>query len=117
MEIMRSVTPPQYLQDLICGGATYAPVAGIARGLVDEVVDPGPARPRDRRRASLGGAFAGRLCLDQAADPPAGAGACPRWGHLIDAEVAKIWAAQETLDRVRDYVSRTFKKAWTVSSA
>jgi hypothetical protein len=29
---------------------------------------------------------------------------------VIDAEVAKIWAAPETLDRVRDYVSRTFKK-------
>jgi enoyl-CoA hydratase len=89
LEIMRSVTPPHYFEDVICGAATYAPSAGVARGLVDEVVDPGllpTARSLPRKHWRP---FAGRLCLPQAADPPA------RWrvqheGAVIDAEVAKI---------------------------
>src|SRR5438132_4280570 len=40
MEIMRCAAAPQYFEELLLGGATYAPEEGAARGLVHEVVDP-----------------------------------------------------------------------------
>jgi hypothetical protein len=33
-----------------------------------------------------------------------------RDGSRIDDEVTQIWCAYDTLDRIRDYVSRTLKK-------
>ena len=32
-------------------------------------------------------------------------------GRAIDTAVEEIWTAPETLDRIRDYVERTFKKS------
>jgi enoyl-CoA hydratase/carnithine racemase len=106
------VTPPQYLQDLICGGATYAPVAGIARGLVDEVVDPGLLLDRAIAAAqALAALSPAAFALTKRQIRQPALARVQGGGILIDTEVAKIWAAPETLDRVRDYVSRTFKKA------
>src|SRR6266436_5916200 len=39
-EIMRCVAAPQYFEDIIFSGATYAPEAGRERGLVHDVVEP-----------------------------------------------------------------------------
>ncbi len=33
-----------------------------------------------------------------------------RLGEYADAEVKQLWAAPETLEAIRDYVQRTFKK-------
>jgi enoyl-CoA hydratase len=111
MEIMRSVTPPQYFEDAIFGGATHAPEAAAGRGLVDEVVDPRLLLDRAvavaQKLAALSpAAFA--LSKRQTRQP---ALERVRDGGAIDAEVTQIWTAPETLDRIRDYVSRTFKKS------
>ena len=40
LEIARFATPPEHFQTLICTGRTYEPEAALARGLVDELVEP-----------------------------------------------------------------------------
>ena len=39
-EIMRFATPPRYLADGLYSGATFTPDIALARGLIDEVVEP-----------------------------------------------------------------------------
>jgi enoyl-CoA hydratase len=112
MEIMRSVTPLHYFEEVICGAATYAPAEGVARGLVDELVDPGLLLDRAMAAAQTLAALspaAFALTKRQLRQPALAR--VEREGAAIDAEVAKIWAAPETLARVRDYVSRVLKKA------
>jgi enoyl-CoA hydratase len=110
MEIMRAATALQYLEDALFGGATYAPAEAVARGLVHEVVDP---------QALIDRAVAAAKSL-AALSPPAFAltkrqtrgPALERIaGADVDAAVAQIWAAPETLARIRDYVSRVLRKS------
>ncbi len=109
MEIMRAATAPQYFEDALFGGATYAPAEAVARGLVHEVVDP---------QALIDRAVAAAKSL-AALSPPAFAltkrqtrgPALERIaGADVDAAVAQIWTAPETLARIRDYVSRVLRK-------
>jgi enoyl-CoA hydratase/carnithine racemase len=112
MEIMRSATAPQYFEEAIFGGATYAPGDAVARGLVHEVAAPdallGHAVAAAQALASLSpAAFA--LSKRQTRQPSFER--LEREGRRIDDEVTRIWCAPETLERIRDYVSRTLKKA------
>ena len=111
MEIMRHATAPQYFEDTIFSGATYQPPDAATRGLVDEIVDP---------EGLLDRAIAAAQAL--AALPPAAYVLTKRQtrqpalerlesvGRAVDAAVEEIWTAPETLERIRDYVARTFKK-------
>jgi enoyl-CoA hydratase len=111
MEIMRYVLAPQLFEDTLFGGATFAPADAVARGLVDEVADPDlltrQAIAAAQTLAALSpSAFAltKRQTRADAMDRVARAGS-------VAQEVTEIWCADDTLARVRDYVSRTFKKA------
>jgi enoyl-CoA hydratase len=110
MEIMRSAMAPQYFEDAIFSGATYAPPEALARGLVHDVVDP----PRLIERAIAAAktlaaispaafALTKRQIRASALQPPNRA--------EIDDAVMQIWTSPETLDRIRDYVSRTLRKS------
>ena len=112
MEIMRNATARQYFEDAIFGGATYAPGDGMTRGLVHEIVEPdallGRAVAVAQALAALSPeAFA--LSKRQTRQPSLER--LERDGHRIDDDVTRIWCAYDTLDRIRDYVSRTLKKA------
>jgi enoyl-CoA hydratase len=110
MEIMRSAAAPQCFEELIFGGATYLPEDGVARGLVDEVV---------AAEVLLDRAIAAAQTL--AALSPAAFALTKRQTRQLalermqreelEGEVVRIWTAPATLERIRDYVSRTFKKA------
>jgi enoyl-CoA hydratase len=111
-EVMRFATPPRYLADGMFSGATFTPDVALARGLVDELTD-GPAM--------LDRAVAAAETL-AALSPPAFAqtkqqirqgvaDAMERHGGRLAGASDEIWTAPETLDRIRDYVARTFKKA------
>jgi enoyl-CoA hydratase len=111
-EVMRFATAPRYFADGILSGATFAPEAAYERGLVDEVVEPAELIER---------AVAAAQTL-AALPPPAFAqtkqqirqavtDAMQRHGQQIDAEAEEIWTSAQTLDRVRDYVAKTLKKA------
>jgi enoyl-CoA hydratase len=110
MEIMRSAMAPQYFEDAILSGATYAPPEALACGLVQDVVDPPGLIERAIAAAKMLAAISPaafaltkRQIRASALQPPNRA--------EIDAAVMQIWTSPETLDRIRDYVSRTLRKS------
>ncbi len=112
MEIMRNATAPQYFEDAIFSGQTYAPGDGMTRGLVHEIVEPdallGRAIAVAQTLAALSPeAFA--LSKRQTRQPSLER--LDRDGQRIDDEVTRIWCAYDTLERIRDYVTRTLKKS------
>jgi enoyl-CoA hydratase len=112
-EIMRFASPPRYLADGMFSGATFTPDVALTRGLVDELVE-GPAALLDRAIAAAEtlaalspAAFA--QTKSQVRQPVADA--VERHGRRVAAASEEIWTAPNTLDSIRSYVSRTFKKA------
>jgi enoyl-CoA hydratase len=110
-EIMRFATAPQHFADGVLSGATFAPDAALARGLVDEVAEPSGLLDRAVAAAQALAALA----------PPAFAATkrqirlpvterLAKHGEAIDAAAEHIWTAPETLEHIRDYVARTFKR-------
>jgi enoyl-CoA hydratase len=83
----------------------------VARGWVDEIVEADAlmenAMAAARRLASLP-IFAFAQTKTQMSQPVVER--LERSGAAIDKIAIEIWAAAETLDRVRDYVARTLKK-------
>jgi enoyl-CoA hydratase len=111
MEIMRHAVVPHRFEDAIFSGATFAPDDAVARGLVDEVVDPEALIKRAVVAAQTLAALsppAFALTKRQTRSP-----AIERVAQAdhIDEEIVELWCADETLARVRDYVARTFKKS------
>jgi enoyl-CoA hydratase len=110
-EVMKFATPPRYLADGMYSGATFTPDVALARGLVDELAE-GPAlldraiAAAETLAALSPKAFA--QTKQQIRQPVADA--LERHGKRIDTAAMEVWTAPETLDRIRDYVSRTFKK-------
>jgi enoyl-CoA hydratase len=108
-EIMRYATAPEHFSDLLFSAVTYAPAEAMQRGLVDEVVNPGVLLEQAFARANALAALSPvafaltKRQLRQASLERARLDAS-------QAEAEKIWAAPETLARIRDYVSRTLGK-------
>ena len=110
-EVMRFATPPAFFAETILTGATYPADVALARRMVDELAEP---------TALLDRAVAAAETL--AALPPATfaltkrqlrqpmADAMERHGARVAAASEEIWTAPETIDHIRDYVSKTFKK-------
>jgi enoyl-CoA hydratase len=109
MEIMRCATAPRYFEETIFSGATYAPPGAAERGLIHEIVAPDELLAR---------AIA---CAKTLAALPPAVFALTKWQTrqaaleriAADArrdEVEQIWAAPETIARIRDYVARTLRK-------
>jgi enoyl-CoA hydratase len=111
-EIMRFATTPQYFADGILSGATFTPEAAHARGLVDEVVEPGALIERAVAAAQTLAALPPPAFAQSKQQIRQGvADAMQRHGQRIDAAAEEIWTSATTLDRVRDYVAKTLKKA------
>ncbi len=111
IEVMRAVVPPRFLAEVMYGGALYDPASAVDRGLVDEVVESDELVPRALETARQ---FAGlipsafRVTKAQVRRPAlermrTGAAA---FGSTVE----DVWAAPETLNAIREYVARTFKK-------
>jgi enoyl-CoA hydratase len=110
MEIMRCAAAPQFFADAILSGATFTPAEAVARGFIHDVVEP---------QALLERAVAAAKAL--AALPPKAFALTKRQirapamermqSPALDAAIAQIWTAPETLARVRDYVARTLGKS------
>ena len=110
MEIMRCAAAPQYFEDLLLSGATFAPPEAAARGLVHDIVDPHALMERAVVAAKAMAALsppAFALTKRQTRAPALARLACAD----VDAAVTQIWTAPETLARIRDYVARTLRKS------
>ena len=112
-EVMKFATPQRYLADGLYSGATFAPDVALTRGLVDELAD-GPAALMDRAIASAEtlAALSPKAFAQTKQQVRQGAtDAMERHGRRVDAAAEEVWTAPETLAHIREYVSRTFKKA------
>jgi enoyl-CoA hydratase len=110
MEIMRCATAPQYFEDAIFSGATYPPPQALERGMLHEITEP---------EGLLDRAVAAANAL-AALSPPAFAQTkrqtrAPALERMDSPETAaaveRIWTSPETLERIRDYVTRTLRKS------
>jgi enoyl-CoA hydratase len=111
-EVMKFASPPRYLADGMYSGATFTPDVALARGLVDEVVDAPALLDRAVAAAETLAALSPKAFAQtkqQIRQPVADA--LERHAKRIDAASMAIWTAPETLDHIRDYVARTFKKS------
>jgi enoyl-CoA hydratase len=111
LEVVRFATPPQHFSTLICTGRTWPPEEALARGLVDELVEP--ERLFDR---------ACEVAEELAAIPPAAFSAtklavrrpmieaAQRQAALTDAPVLEHWCSPETLRQVAQFAEQTLKR-------
>lgn len=111
LEIMRHVTTPQYLEEVILGAATYTPEDAMTRGLVQEIVAPEALLDRAVAAAnSLAAISPAAFALSKRqlrAHATERVQAAEGW----DAEVGDLWVADVTAQNIRNYVSRTLKKS------
>lgn len=111
LEIIRFAVAPQYLSTLVYGGDTLLSEDALERGLVDAVIDGDrlvdEAVAAALKLASLPPAIFART-KQQLREP---AVARMREGKArVDPDVYSTWAMPETLEAIRGYVERTFKK-------
>jgi enoyl-CoA hydratase len=110
MEIMRCAVAPQFFADAIFSGATYTPDEAVARGFIHDVVEPDALFERALAAAKALAALppeAFALSKRQIRAPALERMQSPD----IDAVIAQIWTAPQTLERIRDYVARTLHKS------
>jgi enoyl-CoA hydratase len=111
-EVMRFATAPQYFADGILSGATFTPDMALARGLIDELADPAALLDRAVAAAeTLAALPPATFALTKQQLRQGVTDAMERHGGRVAAASEDIWTSVATLDRVRDYVSNTFKKA------
>ena len=110
-EVMRFATAPRYFADGILSGATYMPDIALQRGLVDEVVEPSALIDRAVAAAETLAALPPRtfeVTKRQIRQPVADA--VERHGPRVDKVAEEIWTSPATIEHIRGYVARTFKK-------
>jgi enoyl-CoA hydratase len=111
LELARFTTPPQHFSTLIETGRTWPPEEALARGLVDELVEPARLLERagevaDELVAIPATAF---RVTKQAVRRPL-IEAAQRQAALTDAALLEHWLSPETLRHVADFADRTLKR-------
>ncbi len=110
-EVMRFATPPAFFPEVILSGATYPPEVALARRLIDEMVEPDALMARALAAAQTLAALPPKtFAMTKRQIRQSASDGMAKDGTRVDAEAERIWTAPETLDHIRDYVSRTFKK-------
>jgi len=111
-EIVRFTVPPRYLPEFTLGGATYETEAALQRGWIDEVVAPAELLPRALVAAqSLAALSPSAFAQTKMQIRQAVTERMTQSGEATEQAVTDIWAAPETLSRIRDFVARRLKKA------
>jgi enoyl-CoA hydratase len=111
LQIMRHVTAPHFIEEVILGASTYVPADALARGLISEIVPADKLMDRALATAQSLAAISppayalSKRQLRQPANDRVKSEIAAR-----DAEITGLWVADVTAQRVRDYVSRTLKK-------
>jgi enoyl-CoA hydratase/carnithine racemase len=110
-EIMRFAAAPRHLHEIIFAGATYPPEHATGYGLIDDIADPPQLLDRalaaaEELVALSPAAFA--LMKQQVRQPVQDH--LDRHGDAFNQAANDIWTKPEAAARIRDYVSRTFKK-------
>ena len=111
MEIMRRAVVSHRFEEVIFRAATYLPDDAVKLGLVDEVVEPEVLLQRAVVAAATLAALSPAAFALTKRQTRAIAFERLARAASVDADVVALWCADETLAHVRDYVSRTLKKA------
>src|SRR5262249_29969105 len=111
LEVMRFTIAARFMQDVFLTGAAYSPEEALPRGLADELVESGDLMRRavaaaEHFAAIRGDAFA--LTKLQLRQPVADR--CASEAKRFETAGNELWCAPEAFERIRAYVSRTFKK-------
>jgi len=110
-EIVRFAVPPRYLPEFTLGGATYETEAALQRGWIDEAVEPAELLPRALVAAqSLAALSPSAFAQTKMQIRQAITERMAQSGEATEQAVTNIWAAPETLSRIRDFVARRLKK-------
>lgn len=111
-EILRLTVPPRYLSEFTLGAATYAADDALAKGWVDELVEPEALMARALAVAKAYAALSPQAFAQtktQIRQPVTERMALS--GEAVDSAVTAIWTAPESLKRVGDYVAKTLTKS------
>lgn len=111
-EVMRFATPPAFFAETLLSGATYPPDMALARRMLDELAEPAALLDRAVAAAETLATLSPAAFAHTKRQLRQGArDALDRHGKRVDEEAMAVWTAPETLAHIRDYVSRTFKRA------
>jgi enoyl-CoA hydratase len=112
VEAMRLATPAHLLHDTIYSGRTFLPEEALARGLLNELVEPEVLLERAVQVANrLAAIPAETFRLTKCQLRAHGLEAVRRAeSDGTEADVAATWASDEVLDAVRRYVDHTLRK-------
>jgi enoyl-CoA hydratase len=111
LEVARFATPSEHFSTLICTGRTWKPEESLARGLVDELVEP--ERLLDR---------AVEVAEEMAAIPPTAFAAAKlavrrpmietaqHQAALTDAALVDHWCSPDTLRHIAEFAQQTIKR-------
>ncbi len=111
LELMRFTTASRFLQDVFLTGATYLPEEALPRGLADELVEPGDLMQRAVAAAAHFAAIrADAFAITKLQLRQPVADRCASEAKRFETAVNELWCAPEAFERIRAYVSRTFKK-------
>jgi enoyl-CoA hydratase len=110
-EIMRTVTVPRHLPEVLLGAGTYPPQGAVERGFIDEIVEPSELIERAVTAArTLAALPAPAFALSKRQLHQDAHERLRREGKAIDDAVTEIWTAPATFEFIRAYVSKTLKK-------
>jgi enoyl-CoA hydratase len=111
IEIVRATLAPAVAQEVVLAAATCDPETALAKGFVDEVVEPEQLLGRASEIAEKLSTFppsSYRLSKERLRRPVLEAA---RRHHAVDSpETLEAWDSDEVRNAVRDYVARTLKR-------
>jgi enoyl-CoA hydratase len=110
LEIARFATPPHHFPTLICTGRTWQPEEALARGLVDELVEPERLLDRACEVAEEMAAIpsAAFTATKQAVRRPM-IEAAQRQAALTDAALLDHWCAPDTMRQIAEFARQTIR--------
>jgi len=109
LEIMRFAAA-RHLQSMVYGGTTFSADEALAQGIVDAVVEPDALVDAAAAAAQPLVSLPPTVFALTKRAVRAPAMQQIRLGEATDREVTEAWAAPATLDHIREYIARTFKK-------
>ena len=110
LEMARFTTPPQHFATLICTGRTWPPEEALARGLVDELVEPERLLERACAVAEeLAAIPAAAFSANKLAVRRPMIEAAQRQALLTDQALLEHWSSPDTLRQVAAFAQQTIR--------
>ena len=111
IEVVRHATGGRGLGDFVLRGGTVLPDEALARGLVDEVVDPDRLLEEAVGRAAVMAAIPGAAFAHAKAQLRAPAlERIDRVSPVVDADATELWLSPEARAAIGDYIARTLPR-------